>query len=207
MGNIHVLKDACIGFTDFGICRFVCPKDVFHVGESPTEKGFYPPEVVDEDACTRCETCMISCPDMAIIVEGMTGGQVAPTTPRGARTITTPIGSLENAFDIAPMVQAAGASYVARWTAAHPRQRSWTLIWFRHLHDGGALIEVPATSIAGKEIGDSIVANLVILGALIGTYPVVSVEALEKAIQVSVPKSKIEINIKAFRRGLQFTSS
>ncbi len=55
-------------------------------------------------------------------IYGMTGGQVAPTTPRGARTITTPFGSLENAFDIAPMVQAAGASYVARWTAAHPRE-------------------------------------------------------------------------------------
>ncbi len=55
-------------------------------------------------------------------IYGMTGGQVAPTTPRGAQTITTPFGSLENAFDIAPMVQAAGASYVARWTAAHPRQ-------------------------------------------------------------------------------------
>jgi len=55
-------------------------------------------------------------------IYGMTGGQVAPTTPRGARTITTPFGNLENAFDISPMVQAAGASYVARWTAYHPRQ-------------------------------------------------------------------------------------
>ncbi|MBW2057053.1 MAG: 2-oxoglutarate synthase [Deltaproteobacteria bacterium] len=55
-------------------------------------------------------------------IYGMTGGQVAPTTPRGARTITTPLGNLENAFDIAPMVRAAGASYVARWTTFHPRR-------------------------------------------------------------------------------------
>lgn len=55
-------------------------------------------------------------------IYGMTGGQVAPTTPREARTITTPHGSLENAFDISPMVQAAGASYVARWTTHQPRQ-------------------------------------------------------------------------------------
>ncbi len=74
-------------------------------------------------------------------------------------------------------------------------------------HDRITLIRVPATSIASKEIGDSIVTNLVILGALIGAKPVVSAEAVEKAIQVSVPKSKIEVNIKAFRRGLQFTSS
>ncbi len=65
--------------------------------------------------------------DMVVIcinngIYGMTGGQVAPTTPRGARTITTPYGNVENAFDIAPMVQAAGAPYVARWTAYHPRQ-------------------------------------------------------------------------------------
>jgi 2-oxoglutarate ferredoxin oxidoreductase subunit beta len=55
-------------------------------------------------------------------IYGMTGGQVAPTTPREARTITTPHGSLENTFDISRMVEAAGASYVARWTAYHPRQ-------------------------------------------------------------------------------------
>jgi 2-oxoglutarate ferredoxin oxidoreductase subunit beta len=65
--------------------------------------------------------------EMAVIcvnngIYGMTGGQVAPTTPRGARTVTTPLGNLENAFDISAMVQAAGASYVARWTAYHPRQ-------------------------------------------------------------------------------------
>jgi 2-oxoglutarate ferredoxin oxidoreductase subunit beta len=55
-------------------------------------------------------------------IYGMTGGQVAPTTPREARTITTPYGSLENTFDISHMVQAAGASYVARWTGYQPRQ-------------------------------------------------------------------------------------
>lgn len=55
-------------------------------------------------------------------IYGMTGGQVAPTTPREARTITTPHGSVENTFDIARMVQASGASYVTRWTAYQPRQ-------------------------------------------------------------------------------------
>ncbi|NIO06322.1 MAG: 2-oxoglutarate synthase, partial [Proteobacteria bacterium] len=65
--------------------------------------------------------------DMVVIcvnngIYGMTGGQVAPTTPRGSKTITTPLGNLEHPFDISSMVQAAGASYVARWTAYHPRQ-------------------------------------------------------------------------------------
>jgi 2-oxoglutarate ferredoxin oxidoreductase subunit beta len=55
-------------------------------------------------------------------IYGMTGGQAAPTTPRGTSTVTSPYGSLEYSFDIAAMVVAAGASYVARWTTHHPRQ-------------------------------------------------------------------------------------
>ncbi len=55
-------------------------------------------------------------------IYGMTGGQTAPTTPRGIKTITSPYGSMEHDFDISPMVVAAGASYVARWTTYHPRQ-------------------------------------------------------------------------------------
>jgi 2-oxoglutarate ferredoxin oxidoreductase subunit beta len=55
-------------------------------------------------------------------IYGMTGGQAAPTTPMGIRTTTTPYGTVENTFNISKLVMAAGASYVACWTAAHPRQ-------------------------------------------------------------------------------------
>jgi len=55
-------------------------------------------------------------------IYGMTGGQTAPTTPRGVKTITSPYGAMEHDFDISPMVAAAGAAYVARWTTYHPRQ-------------------------------------------------------------------------------------
>lgn len=55
-------------------------------------------------------------------IYGMTGGQTAPTTPRGLTTVTSPYGTMEHPFDISPMVAAAGASYVARWTTWHPRQ-------------------------------------------------------------------------------------
>lgn len=50
-------------------------------------------------------------------IYGMTGGQVAPTTPRGGTTTTTPYGSLEDTFDMCRLVEAAGANYVARWTS------------------------------------------------------------------------------------------
>jgi 2-oxoglutarate ferredoxin oxidoreductase subunit beta len=55
-------------------------------------------------------------------IYGMTGGQAAPTTPRGIQTTTTPYGTVENTFNISRLVMAAGASFVACWTAAHPRQ-------------------------------------------------------------------------------------
>lgn len=65
--------------------------------------------------------------DMTVVlinngIYGMTGGQTAPTTPRGFKTITSPYGTLEHTFDISAMVMAAGASFVARWTTYHPRQ-------------------------------------------------------------------------------------
>jgi 2-oxoglutarate ferredoxin oxidoreductase subunit beta len=55
-------------------------------------------------------------------IYAMTGGQTAPTTPRGMMTITSPHGTLEHTFDISAMIAAAGASFVARWTTYHPRQ-------------------------------------------------------------------------------------
>jgi 2-oxoglutarate ferredoxin oxidoreductase subunit beta len=56
------------------------------------------------------------------MVYGMTGGQVAPTTPFKAKTTTTPYGSFEHPLDAAKLAVAAGASYVSRWTTAHPNE-------------------------------------------------------------------------------------
>jgi 2-oxoglutarate ferredoxin oxidoreductase subunit beta len=65
--------------------------------------------------------------DMTVIcsnnfIYGMTGGQVGPTTFTGDRTTTTPYGNPERPFDLARLVTAAGANYVARWTTGHPMQ-------------------------------------------------------------------------------------
>lgn len=56
------------------------------------------------------------------MVYGMTGGQVAPTTPFKTRTTTTPYGSFEHPLDAAKLAVAAGAAYSARWTTAHPTE-------------------------------------------------------------------------------------
>jgi len=52
----------------------------------------------------------------------MTGGQVAPTTPAGAKMSTAPFGNFEPAFSLPYLAEATGATYVARWTALHIRR-------------------------------------------------------------------------------------
>lgn len=53
---------------------------------------------------------------------GMTGGQLAPTTPVTALTSTTPYGCFEQAFNLPQLAESSGAVYVARWTTYHVRQ-------------------------------------------------------------------------------------
>jgi len=53
---------------------------------------------------------------------GMTGGQVGPTTPRGARGTTAPYGNLELPFNFPYLMAACGANYLSRWTTLHVRQ-------------------------------------------------------------------------------------
>jgi 2-oxoglutarate ferredoxin oxidoreductase subunit beta len=53
---------------------------------------------------------------------GMTGGQVTPTTPYGAKASTTPYGNFEDTFNLPNLAEACGAVYVARWTVYHVRQ-------------------------------------------------------------------------------------
>jgi 2-oxoglutarate ferredoxin oxidoreductase subunit beta len=55
-------------------------------------------------------------------IYGMTGGQVAPTSPMGAVTTTTPYGNIEDPFDMCQMAVAAGAAYVARWRSTDFKQ-------------------------------------------------------------------------------------
>ena len=65
------------------------------------------------------------------------------------------------------------------------------------------ILSIPATSMADKEMGNIVVANLIILGAIIRKTGLLSVEAMEKAIEMSVPKKAITLNLNAFRKGLQ----
>ncbi len=76
-------------------------------------------------------------------IYGMTGGQVSPTTPEGAKASTAPQGFTEHSFDACKLAEAAGATYVARATSYHTQLLS-KVVKNALLHKGFALVEVMA---------------------------------------------------------------
>jgi 2-oxoglutarate ferredoxin oxidoreductase subunit beta len=53
---------------------------------------------------------------------GMTGGQMGPTTPKGALATTAPYGNPELPFNLPYLLAASGANFFSRWTTLHARQ-------------------------------------------------------------------------------------
>jgi 2-oxoglutarate ferredoxin oxidoreductase subunit beta len=74
-------------------------------------------------------------------IYGMTGGQYSPMTPVHAKATTAPYGNIERDFNIAELVKAAGATFVARSTSFHA-QMTTDLIAKGIQHKGFSLIEV-----------------------------------------------------------------
>jgi len=54
-------------------------------------------------------------------IYGMTGGQYSPTTPMEHKASTAQYGSIEKPFDICKLVEACGASFIARSTTYHAK--------------------------------------------------------------------------------------
>ncbi|MGD9936073.1 MAG: 2-oxoacid:acceptor oxidoreductase family protein [Methanoregulaceae archaeon] len=61
--------------------------------------------------------------------------------------------------------------------------------------------EIPATEDARGVLGKVIVANIVMLGALVASTGVVSREAIERAVLDQVPKGTEDLNLRALRQG------
>ncbi len=75
------------------------------------------------------------------MIYGMTGGQLAPTTPKKAKTTTTPYGSFEEPLNIPLLAIASGATYVARWSVVHVENLHKSFIkMFKHR--GFSVVEV-----------------------------------------------------------------
>jgi len=74
---------------------------------------------------------------------GMTGGQVGPTTPRGAFGTTAPYGNPELPFNLPYLVAACGANFISRWTVLHVRQLKKDIL-YSFTKPGFTFIEVLA---------------------------------------------------------------
>lgn len=83
--------------------------------------------------------------DMTVVlynnnIYGMTGGQYSPMTPAHSKATTAPYGTIERDFNVAELVKAAGATFVARATTFHA-QMLVDLIAKGINHKGFSLIE------------------------------------------------------------------
>lgn len=65
------------------------------------------------------------------------------------------------------------------------------------------VLKIPATEIA-DELGDKKIANMVLLGALIGKTRIIPMEVLQKALKEHGKESFFEMNKSALDRGAQF---
>jgi 2-oxoglutarate/2-oxoacid ferredoxin oxidoreductase subunit beta len=74
-------------------------------------------------------------------IYGMTGGQLAPSTPQGFRSTTSLLGSIEAPFDAVELALAAGATFVAR-TTTFDFDEMPKLIDTALRHPGFALVEI-----------------------------------------------------------------
>ena len=74
-------------------------------------------------------------------IYGMTGGQVAPTTPLGAIAHTAPYGNIDPPFDAVQLALSSGATFVARSTVYHIIQTE-NYLKKAFQHKGFALVEI-----------------------------------------------------------------
>ena len=66
-------------------------------------------------------------------IYGLTNSQTSPTTPQGMWTVSQKAGNIDPTFDACKVVEASGASFVARETMLDPRKLEKVLIkGFQH---------------------------------------------------------------------------
>lgn len=65
--DVTVIKDLC---KSCSLCVNHCPVDILEIDEETINAaGHNPVKVIDPEKCIGCETCMLMCPDTAIVVE------------------------------------------------------------------------------------------------------------------------------------------
>jgi 2-oxoglutarate ferredoxin oxidoreductase subunit gamma len=65
------------------------------------------------------------------------------------------------------------------------------------------ILTAPISELAENEVGKAVTANMIALGLIIGATGVVQPDSTERAISARVPRGSEELNLKAFRLGLE----
>jgi 2-oxoglutarate ferredoxin oxidoreductase subunit gamma len=65
------------------------------------------------------------------------------------------------------------------------------------------IVRVPLIRMAREQLGRPIVANIIALGVVVRLSKVITDQAVEQAIRARVPKGTEELNLRAFRMGLE----
>jgi 2-oxoglutarate ferredoxin oxidoreductase subunit gamma len=68
---------------------------------------------------------------------------------------------------------------------------------------GGSLYSIPATRIA-EQLGQRIVANIVMLGFFTAVTDIISAGSVRKSLPSSVPERFVDLNLKAFEQGYEY---
>jgi len=63
------------------------------------------------------------------------------------------------------------------------------------------VVGLPIHEIAGKEVGRSLMANILALGVIVAVSSIVRKDSVESAIRARVPRGTEDLNLKAFRAG------
>jgi len=77
------------------------------------------------------------------------------------------------------------------------------LVQVKRIRSDVTTYNIAATRFA-EELGNKMMANIVMLGFLAAIYELLSAEALRKAVLTSVPAPTREINVRAFERGAEY---
>jgi 2-oxoglutarate ferredoxin oxidoreductase subunit gamma len=75
-----------------------------------------------------------------------------------------------------------------------------------HVKTGVQVYMIPATKIA-EQLGKTIIANVVMLGALVAITNLVSLEAFRKSLLSNVPKGTEKLNLAALEKGYKYGKS
>ena len=66
MVNITIDEQYCKGCE---LCMHYCPKQVLKKSGRRNTKGYVPPMAADPEQCSKCRTCELICPELAITLE------------------------------------------------------------------------------------------------------------------------------------------